>query len=171
MVRVKALLSANHWLDPYVWVEVFCVLFYFVLAPVVMFGALSFMHPLFIGMWYGPQVLFPVWIVSSVFVFGRPPQSQKAAIETRYKVHMALAVITGILSLGANLAFVGIQIAYATTDSCNSGVDTPCQHLMAFVFLMVMVLFLVVLDCLILATLLLSWIKHENRRGESRTSE
>jgi hypothetical protein len=117
----------------YLWLEIYAGLYILMLAVLWGLSSITYLTHLRIGAWFAPQLPFPASFISNVFFVGPPPQTLYHLQKKRFWVHLVFASVWGGLCICANIAFIVVQIVYATSASCQADPSSVCQHISTLV--------------------------------------
>lgn len=163
------------WKTNLFWLEIYAWLFYLLLAGILAFSTISYLQPLSVGLYFGPQALVPVSYIAVVLFAGPPPFSMEQTMRVRWKVHSTYSIVVGVLSVLDSTAFIVVQVIYLFSSKCTHNAvarDTICNnHYGPFVFLLAMVLAQIVVTCLSVTTIVLACVAASRYGSEKLDKE
>lgn len=149
-------------------------MYYLLLAGILTSSKLSYFRPLDIPLWFGLQVMFPVSFISVIFFVGPPPLNFRQLQYKRHKIHAVFAFIAGLLTTGATISFMAVQLIYVASLSCATDPDSICNgpgRKAVFVALMTMCSVLALLSVMSIVTVFASWLPHKKKSTDEQVTK
>lgn len=158
----------SSWFRNLTWIETYTGIFVTLAVGIIMFGQIPSIHARYVALWYGPQLLGPMFSFAAALFIG-PPVPGSTAFRLardgiRFRFHAIVYLVFSILAIVMGLTFLGFQVAYLVSSECRADVTSVCHQVAPFVFVLIFACCMILLEALGIVALLYTWFGQDQKR-------